>query len=64
MGKGRPFWAWYAATIDRRRLGAIAVLLLDTLFLVAFLAPAKARQIEILCTPVSSSVLEPPELYI
>jgi hypothetical protein len=60
MGKGRPFWAKYVATIDRRRLGAMAVLLLDTLFLVTVLAPAKARQIEILYTPVSSSVVEPP----
>jgi hypothetical protein len=60
MGKGRPFWAKYASTIDRRRLGAIAVLLLDTLFLVALLAPAKARQIEIVYTPVSSAVFEPP----
>ena len=59
MGKGRPFWAQYAATIDRRRLGAIAVLLLDAFLLAVFLAPAKARQIENTYTPVFSSVFEP-----
>ena len=58
MGKGRPFWAQFAATIDRRRLGAIAVLLFDAFLLALFLAPARARQIETY-TPVSSSVFEP-----
>jgi hypothetical protein len=59
MGKGRPSWAQYAATIDRRRLGAIAVLLLDAFLLAVFLAPAKARQIENTYTPAFSSVFEP-----
>jgi hypothetical protein len=61
MGKAQPFWAQYAATIDRRRLGAIAVLLLGASLLAVFLAPAKARQIENAYTPVSSSstVFEP-----
>src|ERR1700723_3981377 len=58
MGKGRPFWAQFAATIDRRRLGAISVLLLDAFLLALFLAPARARQIETY-TPISSSVFEP-----
>jgi hypothetical protein len=62
MGKGRPFWAKCAATIDRRRVGAIAVLLLDTLFLAAFLAPGKARQTEISFVPISSSAVEPSNL--
>src|ERR1700679_1088373 len=59
MGKGQPLWAKYAATIDRRRLGAIAVLLLDALLLAVFLAPAGARQTEITYSPVSQSVFEP-----
>lgn len=59
MGKGQPFWAQYAATIDRRRLGAIAVLLLDAFLLAVFLAPAKARQIENTYAPAFSSVFEP-----
>ena len=59
MGKGRPLWAQYAATIDRRRLGAIAVLLLDAFLLAVFLAPAKARQIENTYAPTFWSVFEP-----
>jgi hypothetical protein len=62
MGKGRPYWAKFAAKIDRRRLGAIAVLLLDTLFLATLLAPAKSRQPEISYRPVSISALEPMTL--
>lgn len=59
MGKDRPFWAKYATTIDRRRLGAIALLLVDAIFLVAFLAPAKARQPEVSYRPIAVSLLEP-----
>jgi hypothetical protein len=62
MGKDRSGWTKFAATVDCRRLGAIAVLLLDTLFLAAFLAPAKARQPEIFYRPISVSVLEPLNL--
>ena len=43
MGRGQAFPEKYGVGIDHRRLGAIAILLFDALFLAAFLAPAKAH---------------------
>jgi hypothetical protein len=62
MGNVRPRSAKYTARIDRRRLGAIAVLLFDTFFLAALLAPVKAHQAEILHIPISWSAPLPSNL--
>jgi hypothetical protein len=59
MGERKPDGAKCATSVNRCRVGAIAVLLLDMFFLAAFLAPAKARQPEIPYPPVSTSGLEP-----
>lgn len=53
MGKVQAFWAKSAGTMVRGRLGAVAVLLTETLLLAAFLAPAGVRPAES-STPIPS----------
>jgi hypothetical protein len=62
MGKGQVFGAKCAVVIDRGRLGAIAVLLVDALLLVAFLAPNKIQPRETFRAQASSLVTEPLDL--
>jgi len=59
MGKVQPFWVMLAGATGRGRLGAVAVLLVDALLLVAFLAPAKVRPAESLTPLPSFSAAEP-----
>jgi hypothetical protein len=58
MGKGQAFRARSADSIHRGRLGAIAVLLFDALFLALFLVPAQVRPAETLNPQVSLSSAE------
>jgi hypothetical protein len=59
MQKTVTYWAKCAVRIDRRRLGAIAILLVEVLLPIAFLAPATARQAEISNRQVPVFAFEP-----
>src|SRR5271154_2303753 len=62
MGKGQASWAKFALAFDRRRLGAIAVLLFEAIFLAAQLPPAKVREGESSAREFPAAVLAPLDL--
>jgi PEP-CTERM motif len=60
MGKVRFSWGSFAAGLDRGRLAAIAVLLVEAAVVSSLVAPAKARPATLLVSQASSFALETP----
>jgi hypothetical protein len=60
MGKVRFSWGSFAAGLDRGRLAAIAVLLVEAVVVSSLAAPAKARPATLFISQASSFALETP----
>lgn len=62
MGKDRFSWGGFTAGLDRGRLAAVAVLLLEAIVVSSLVSPAKVQPAELFVSQASSFALETPTI--